>query len=325
MLQDSTGRIFTYLRLSITEKCNFRCWYCLPNGYQKNPEQPAFLSLDEIRRLVTAFSQFGVCKIRITGGEPTLRRDFLTVAATISSIPNIHKVLLSTNGYRLSQEVHRYQAAGIQGINVSVDSLDEQKFNTLTGHNKLGVILAGIKKAIDVGLSPIKLNVVLMKGMNDNEIPHFIAWVKDKPVSVRFIELMPTGLNRKAFDERHLSADFLKEHLVRTGWTLKPRVFDAGPAQEFIHPDFMGSVGIIAPYSKNFCVSCNRLRVTSFGELKLCLFGEARYSLRHFLQRDDQLLELQRTLEYLLLRKKESHQLHTGQIGDVVHFAALGG
>lgn len=325
MLQDTLGRRFTYLRLSITDQCNFRCLYCLPNGYQKNPSQPPFLSVDEIRRLITGLSQLGFCKVRLTGGEPTLRRDFLTIAAVVSSVPHVKKVMLSTNGYRLLREGHQYQAAGIRGINVSIDSLDASKFKSLTGHDKLSEIIEGIEKAITLDISPIKINTVLMKGINEGEIPAFIAWVKDKPVCVRFIELMPTGINQGTFKDCHLPAESLKVYLNRTGWVIKQRSFDSGPAAEYVHSDFVGSVGIIAPYAKNFCSSCNRLRITSLGELKLCLFGEARYSLRHLLQRDDQTLELQDTLKQLLFRKKETHELHIGKFGDVAHFAAMGG
>lgn len=325
MLQDILGRRFTYLRLSITDQCNFRCLYCLPNGYQKNPNQPPLLSLNEIRRLVMAFSEGGFCKVRLTGGEPTLRRDFLAIAAAISSIPRVKKVMLSTNGYRLLREVHQYQAAGIHGINVSIDSLIASKFKTLTGHDKLDEILAGIEKAITLNISPIKINTVLMKGINEDEISVFMGWIKDKPVCVRFIELMPTGMNQGTFKDRHLPAESLKVYLNRTGWVIRQRSYDSGPAAEYVHSDFVGSVGIIAPYAKNFCSSCNRLRITGLGELKLCLFGEARYSLRRLLQRDDQSSELQDTLKRLLLQKKETHELHAGKFGDVAHFAAMGG
>lgn len=325
MLQDGLGRTFRYLRLSITDKCNFRCLYCLPKGYQAAAQTEPFLSVNEIRRLVTALSQFGFCKIRLTGGEPTLRRDFLTIATVISSIPHVKKVMLSTNGYRLVHEIPHYSMAGIQGLNISMDSLNAQKFKMLTGHDKLGDILLGLQKAIKLGVFSIKTNTVLIKGVNDDEIPAFIAWVQDKPVCARFIELMPTGLNQQTFQTQHVRAQDLKTYLQQRGWREKPRVLDAGPSVEFTHPDFVGTIGLIAPYAHNFCTTCNRLRITSLGELKLCLFGEKKYSLRALLQQDDQITELQETLATLLLQKKNTHALHAGDFGNVAHFAAMGG
>lgn len=325
MLQDSLGRTFRYLRLSITDKCNFRCLYCLPKGYQAPNKVEPFLSVDEIRRLVIALSQFGFYKIRLTGGEPTLRRDFLAIATEITSIPHVQKVMLSTNGYRLLQEYTHYATAGIQGLNVSLDSLQVHKFKHLTGHDKLDDILLGLQKASELGIFSIKTNTVLMQGINDDEIPAFIDWVRDKSISARFIELMPTGLNQHTFQNYHMRVHDLKTYLQQTGWREKPRAFDAGPALEFTHPDFVGTIGLIAPYAHNFCASCNRLRMTSFGELKLCLFGEKKYSLRHLLQQDTQITELQETLATLLLQKKHTHALHVGDFGNVAHFAAMGG
>lgn len=325
MLQDGLGRTFRYLRLSITDKCNFRCLYCLPKGYQAAAQVDPFLSVDEIRRLVTALSQFGFCKIRLTGGEPTLRRDFLTIATVIAAIPYVKKVMLSTNGYRLLHELSHYAMAGIQGLNISIDSLNARKFKTLTGQDKLGDILLGLQKASELGTFSIKTNTVLMKGVNDDEIPAFIDWVRDKPISARFIELMPTGLNQQTFQTHHVRVQDLKTYLQQTGWSEKPRAFDAGPALLFTHPDFIGTIGLIAPYAHNFCASCNRLRITSSGELKLCLFDEKKYSLRHLLQQEDQITELQEALATLLLQKKHTHALHVGDFGNVAHFAAMGG
>lgn len=325
MLTDESGRVFTYLRLSITDQCNFRCTYCLPNGYQPYPGQSPSLSVDEIRRLVTAFTKFGFCKIRLTGGEPTLRKDFLEIASMISKMQDVKTLVMSTNGYRLLQDAHRYHEAGIQGINVSIDSLNRIKFKTLTGHDKIALILRGVDKALDLNFSSIKINVVLMKQGSAAEIPDFINFIKDKPISVRFIELMPTGSNQELFYKQHITAENLKNTFLQSGWKQIPRNQNAGPAQEFSHPDYRGTMGIIAPYSRGFCESCNRLRITSRGELKLCLFGNARHSLRELLQHDNQMDELYETLQRLLLHKRKTHDLHAGNYGDVVHFAAMGG
>ncbi|MBI4357055.1 MAG: GTP 3',8-cyclase MoaA [Gammaproteobacteria bacterium] len=325
MLQDEHGRTFKYLRLSITHQCNFRCIYCLPDGYHKTPEAPPFLSVPEIRRLVTAFAEMGFGKIRLTGGEPTLRKDFLTIAKTISQIPCVEKVMLSTNGYRLCQDAKKYQEGGIVGLNISVDSLNPEKFKIITGHDKLFSILEGIEKAIFLNLHPIKINTVLMKGINDHELPNFLSFVQNKPIRIRFIELMPTGFNQVLFHNHHFRLENLKNELQKTGWVEIKRFSDSGPAQEFMHEDYRGTVGIIAPYSKKFCETCNRLRITSLGELKLCLFGNQKYSLRPLLAHDNQKSLLQKTVNALLSAKQSTHALHSGNYGNVIHFATMGG
>jgi cyclic pyranopterin phosphate synthase len=323
-LVDPDGRSLTYLRLSITDVCNFRCQYCLPRGYT-GPPNSNFLNLPEIRRLLAAFAELGMRKLRLTGGEATVRKDFAEIATVAANIEGIEKLAFSTNGYSLSRHAHQWRQAGLTAVNVSVDSLDADTFYRLTGHNRLQDVLSGIEKAIATGFDQVKINAVLLRGINDNAVDDFLHWIRDRPVDVRFIELMQTGNNLAYFQKHHVSADFIKQKLLAQGWGQQPRAADAGPAVEFSHPDYRGSVGIIAPYSKDFCQSCNRLRVTATGDLRLCLFGDHGASIRHLLQADEQKSALKERIVELLQYKRSSHLLANGDTGETIHLASVGG
>lgn len=323
-IADNFGRRFPYLRLSVTDVCNFRCSYCLPDGYKKTGCE-SYLSPAEILRLAAAFSHLGVWKIRLTGGEPTVRPDFLEIAKGISNLPGIQKLAFTTNGYKLPERARDYFDAGLRAINISIDSLKPRQFEDITGHNRLEEILEGMQECFRVGFQTVKINTVLLKGMNDLEIDDFIDFVADKPVSLRFIELMRTGENGNYFAAHHLPGTHVTERLLEKGWYLKPRTEGAGPALEFGHDKSVGTIGLIAPYSKDFCKTCNRLRVSAKGNLHLCLFGEGGYALRPLLQSDDQREELQDKILALMNFKKSSHFLHDGNTGSTPHLASIGG
>lgn len=324
MFLDPNGRSFQYLRLSITDVCNYRCSYCLPNGYvEDSPRQ--FLNPDEIRNLVTGFAGLGLWKVRLTGGEPTLRKDFAQIVAIVSAIPGIRKVATTTNGYQLEKHAQLWRDAGINAINVSVDSLDSANFNRITGMDHLPRVLAGIEAAEQAGFSEIKINTVLLKGLNDHELDHFLSFVQNRNISLRFIELMETGDNQDYFARHHLSAQVVTDRLLSLGWSAISRPDGAGPAQEFAHPDYLGKIGIIAPYAKDFCSTCNRLRVTARGDLRLCLFGQSGHNIRSLLQSPEQVGELQRTVTSLLQQKSATHLLHFHQSGATKNLSALGG
>jgi cyclic pyranopterin phosphate synthase len=323
LAQDPFGRRFPYLRLSVTEVCNFRCTYCLPDGHAKRDGDE--LSMEEVRRLVAAFAALGTHKIRLTGGEPTLRADFTELAAAVASIDGIRSVVMTTNGYRLRERAADFFAAGISGLNVSVDSLDPNVFRSLTGHDRLTEILLGIDRALEVGFAQVKLNAVLLRGINDDGLPAFLGLVKDRPLSLRFIELMQTRDNADYFRLHHRSASVIRDQLSARGWSRRSRQDDAGPAEVFEHPDYQGTIGLIAPYESGFCDTCNRLRVTARGELHLCLFGEHGHDLRPLLQRGDQLSALTDRIEGALQLKRSGHFLREGDPGIRGHFAAIGG
>lgn len=323
VLTDTFGRQFPYLRLSVTDVCNFRCTYCLPNGYQKKERD--FLTLNEIRHIATAFTKLGTHKIRLTGGEPGVRHDLADIAHAISDTKGINTLALTTNGYNLKEKAEDWFNAGINAINISIDSLDPARFHAITGHDKLHHVLDGVEAAKSAGFRKIKINSVLLKDETKQALPEFLAWIKREAVSVRFIELMQTGESRAFFTKHHVSANVIIDELLAHGFTPVPRKPDAGPAQEFTHPDYAGSIGIIAPYSKDFCKGCNRLRITARGKLMLCLFGTSGYDLRQYLQHEDQQDELLNAITSALHFKHETHYLHQGITGSTPHLASLGG
>lgn len=325
MLRDSFDRNFEYLRLSVTDVCNFRCVYCLPNGYQKSASRESFLSVNEIRNLVAGFASMGFWKVRLTGGEPTVRQDIVEIASVVSSVHGIRRVALSTNGYRLKALAQPLREAGVRAVNISVDSLDPERFEKITGRKNISEILDGVGAALKAGFETVKINAVLLKGQNDADVDSLIQMARDLPLSVRFIELMRTGDNRELFEKSHRSGREIVARLLEQGWKPRQRRAGDGPAREFEHVDYRGQVGVIAPYSKDFCNTCNRLRVSARGGLRLCLFGEADHSLRPWLQAPEQLPDLVHRVRTLIDRKTVSHTLHEGIYGRTEHLAGIGG
>ena len=296
ILKDSFGRTFPYIRLSITDVCNFKCGYCLPNGYQVDKsDNRKFLHLDEIKRLSKVFSKLGVQKIRLTGGEPTVRKDFFDIIKILKNEAGIKKVVITTNGYRLDDKAKMLVDSGLNGINISIDSLDRNTFKTITGHDRLPEILRGIQNLQNLNFDNIKVNAVLLNNINASE-KDFDTWanfIKKNKVDFRYIELMRTGDNLDYFNKYHVTSKVFKEYLDKNNWIYQTFGKNAGPSLNYINPEYKGKFGIIAPYSKDFCKTCNRLRITSRGDLRLCLFGNTGISIRHLLQKDDQINELQ--------------------------------
>jgi len=323
-IYDKFGRTFPYVRISITDVCNFRCSYCLPNGYKKTGSND-FMNLDEIVRLVRALAELGVWKIRLTGGEPTVRKDFNNIAQHISEIPGIRCLAFTTNGYQLEEHASTWRKAGLQKVNISIDSLKRDTFLSVTGHDMLHKVLRGLDRCLEYGFKSVKINTVLLKEVNDNELDDFIDLVRDKDISLRFIELMKTCSNHEYFSKYHLPTSGIKNSLIKRGWVECDRQDGDGPAVELYQPGTSGKIGLIAPYSKDFCTTCNRLRISAKGNLHLCLFGEGGYSLRQFMQSDDQKVELKNTILRLMKFKLESHKLHQNLSGSTQHFASIGG
>jgi len=322
-LQDRFARRFTYLRLSLTESCNFRCDYCLPDGPDCSSRKYE-ITLPEVRRLVTAFAKLGTTKIRLTGGEPCLRKDLTEIIATCKSVPGIEKVAMTTNGYRMKRDLPAWRDAGLDAINVSIDSLDPSTFHLVTGQNKLPEIIEGIDQAVDMDFATVKVNTVLLKQYNGGELPEFLKFIKDRNVALRFIELMRTTDNTEYYQRHHVSGESIKQQLQSEGWSITSRADNAGPAQEFTHPDYKGKMGLIMPYSKDFCDDCNRLRVSSLGQLFLCLFTEQHQDIRKYLQSDDP-EPLMNALRDNIMLKEATHGLHEGNSGATRHLAMIGG
>jgi len=327
-LKDSFGRSFPYIRLSITDVCNFKCGYCLPNGYQiDKSDNRTFLAAEEIGRLSKALSELGVFKIRLTGGEPTVRKDFFEIVKLIKSNQGIKKTVITTNGYHLDKLAHKIKDSGLDGINISIDSLDRNTFRGVTSHDRLPEILKGIEVLQSLEFKNIKVNAVLLKGINDSEkdFGEWAKFIKNDEIDFRYIELMQTGDNLDYFKRYHVSASKFTDYLNKNNWVFQTLGKDAGPSKNYIHSDFKGKFGVIAPYSKDFCKSCNRLRITAKGDLRLCLFGNTGINIRHLMQKDNQIEELKDLILKQLNFKKESHYLELGDTGITKNLSTTGG
>ena len=325
ILKDRFNRRFTYLRLSITDICNFRCTYCLPNGYKKIKQKNDFLSLNEIRNLISAFATLGLKKVRITGGEPLIRHDLEDIISTLNNFPDLETIALSTNGFNLKKRIDDLYAAGLGAVNISVDSLDPEVFSKITGRNQLLNVLQGVERALELGIPKIKLNSVLMKNTTPETLKPFLNYIKKRAVSIRFIELMENGTNKSLFEREHISGENLYQYLIQDGWNEISRRSTDGPARVLYHQDYEGTIGFILPYSSDFCSHCNRLRITATGQLRLCLFSNGGFDLRPLLKSAGQHDELIDFIKEKLVLKKYSHDLPYRITGDNKNFAQMGG
>lgn len=296
------------------------------------------MNLSEIQQLMQVFAALGTKKIRITGGEPSLRNDLTRVIQSAAALDGIEKVALTTNGFRLDKMAQQWRDAGLDSVNVSIDSFDEKQFELITGYSQLNKILKGVELACKLGLQ-VKLNLVLMREFNASIIHSVLNYIKDMPVTFRFIELMQTGDNLRFFDRQHVNTNDIEQVLLTAGFVLSNTEKFGGPAKVFEHPNYQGKVGIISPYSKGFCDTCNRLRVSALGKLHLCLFAEHGNDLRWGMDPNlvfDDLSMLNEPLQpkqkQLIAHirgqmgnKKLSHYLHEGNTGATTHLAMLGG
>ena len=328
ILKDSFGRKFPYIRLSISDVCNFKCGYCLPDGYKiDRSDNRKFLNIEEIGRLAKALSELGVSKIRLTGGEPTVRKDFFEIIKIIKENSGIKKTVMTTNGYQLDKIADDIKNSGLDGINISIDSLNADTFKKITGHDRLEEILRGIKNLQKLNFKNIKINAVLLKGVNDSEkdFNNWAEFLKNNEIDFRYIELMQTGDNIDYFNNYHVPAKKFTDYLNNNNWIIQTFGKDAGPSKNYLNPKFKGKFGVIAPYSKDFCKSCNRLRITAKGDLRLCLFGNTGINIRHLMQKDNQIEELKDLILKQLNFKKESHYLEIGDTGLTKNLSTTGG
>ncbi len=308
-LYDSVGRHIHYLRVAVTDRCNFRCQYCMPSEGVEWMEHNDILRYEEILRIITAFASLGVDKVRITGGEPLVRKGIIGFLHKVTAIPGIKEVAVTTNGSMLEEYASLLKEAGVKRINVSLDTLDPERFKQITGHDALYQVLAGIKKAQEIGLTPIKLNMVVMNGINSDEIADFANLTINYPYQVRFIEYMPFALERKYL----FAADKMKQQLLKAGFgKLIPKMSNHSPARIYRFPQAQGSIGFITPISQHFCSSCNRIRLTPDGSLKPCLLSNQEYSLRERLRAgisDQKLLD---TIKQVIWNKPKECDLKNG-------------
>jgi len=278
-LSDGFGRQHTYLRLSLVEHCNLRCQYCMPeDGLDWTPDGQ-LLDDDEILRLARLFVDEGVSKIRLTGGEPLLRPGIEDIAAEIGAMDGVETLALTTNGLLLPKKLDALHAAGVNLLNISLDTLRADRFEAISRRQGFDLVLRAIDRAIDRGYDPLKINCVVMRGTNDDELGDFVAWTEDKPVEVHFIEFMPFDGNRWDDDTLVPYAEMLER--IRERFPLVRK--QDGPhdtSKTYQVPGHEGQVGFITSMTEHFCEGCNRLRITADGNIKVCLFGSAEISLR---------------------------------------------
>lgn len=311
MLRDSFGRTIDYLRLSVTDACNLRCVYCLPpEGFKFSPQEE-LLSDDEILRIVRVAAKIGIRKVRVTGGEPLARSDIIQLMGKLSGIPGIEDLSLSTNGILLGPMAKDLYRSGIRRLNISLDSLDPERFRAITRWGKLNKVLEGIQKALDVGFSPVKINVVVVRGINSDEIPKFVSLTKQLPLHVRFIELMPIG-KTGFFSQEHWMPLAEIQSLCGELKPLEPQKapLGFGPAIYFKAPGSLGTIGFISALSRNFCEHCNRLRLTSKGRLVACLASNFGLNLRELLRNGASDEEIADIFHDVVINKPERHQMY---------------
>ncbi len=278
-MEDLFNRSINYMRLSITDRCNLRCFYCRPRDDANFLPSEEILSYEELLRLVRIALNIGITRFRLTGGEPLLRPGLAEFVAQITAIPGIEDLSLTTNGLRLQDNLEKLWQAGLRRINISLDTLDKKKYAAITGSDSLEEILQSIKQALKVGFDPVKINVVLLKGVNE-DITDFIRLAFDSPLHIRFIELMEFS----PVDGYFLSAEAVLEKLKQKGQLKLFQLPGSGPARYYQLEGMKGSLGFITPYSHHFCLGCNRLRISAKGELRTCLFAAKTYDLKNLLR-----------------------------------------
>ena len=303
---DSTRREIHYLRLSVTDLCNLRCRYCMPDGVEKL-EREAVLTYEEFLRLAALFAQCGIDTVRVTGGEPLVRKNVAQLVAGLKDIPGIRKVTMTTNGILLAQQLPALLAAGLDSVNISLDTLRPEVFRQITARDDFAAVQAGLQAALESGI-PVKLNCVPQAGVNEGELEDLAALAENRPLQVRFIEMMPIGYGAAM---PCISGPELRQRFARCWPELQPlteAAFGDGPAVYYTVPGWQGSIGFIAAVHGKFCASCNRVRLTSQGFLRPCLASEAGCDLRALLRSgadDTQLLAAIR--ETIWAKPREHH------------------
>ncbi len=324
MLRDSFNREIHYLRLSVTDRCDFRCFYCLPRGYRDFETPEEWLTGDEIERVVAQFAALGVKHVRLTGGEPLVRRELGEIAERIAALPGIEELSLSTNASRLAEHAERLRMAGVGRLNISLDSLREETFQRITG-SRLSPVLAGIDAACAAGFQPIKINMVVMRGINDREVEAMIDYCQRYGLTLRFIETMPVGDGGRHANEHFLPLSEV-ENRLRKRHRLSPAAMrGSGPARYFRIDDSELVVGFITPQSQHFCASCNRVRLSVSGDLHLCLGQEDRLELRPLLREGASDEAIQTAIRQAIVRKPERHHFNEVPTAVIRPMSALGG
>lgn len=310
-LIDPFGRTINYLRLSVTDRCNLRCHYCMPADGVRKVRHADILTYEELLRIAEAAVAIGMEKIRVTGGEPLLRKGILGFLERLARLPGLKRLVLTTNGILLPQMARQLKDAGIQALNISLDSLQPETFRRITRGGDVNRVLAGIAATEEAGFLPLKINMVVMRGVNDGEIADFAALTLHKPYRVRFIEYMPT-LREENWRSLSVPGEELLKILAQR-YRLLPMAKEslAGPATCYRLEGAAGEIGIITPVSRHFCHECNRIRVTSTGVAKGCLFAGGGMPLKPVLETGDA-GKLREALRMAVNTKPHRHGLHEG-------------
>ena len=324
-LSDSFQRPINYLRISVTDRCNLRCIYCMPECGVSLMAHEGILSYEEIYTVVEAAAELGINKLRITGGEPLVRAGLPELIRMLARIDTIDDISLTTNGSLLAGYAAELKSAGLRRVNISLDTLNRDRFKYITRCGNLEDTLKGIEAAKSAGLNPVKINTVVIAGINDDELPDFAAKTIDEGWHVRFIELMPASSN-KAAASQFISVSEMRQRIESLG-KLEPCLAGVGngPAKYFQLPHAEGTIGFITPVSEHFCFRCNRVRLTADGKLRPCLLSDEEMDLRQSLRSGAPAAELKKLIEEAIARKPLSHHLDDGHVPQDRTFSQIGG
>ncbi len=323
---DAYNRSISYLRISVTDRCNLRCIYCMPRqGVPLKPHHE-LLTFEEIARIVKISSSLGITKIRLTGGEPLARRGIVELVRMIASIPGIEDLAMTTNGTLLPPLAHQLKEAGLQRVNISLDTLKPERFHRITGGGNLEDVLRGIEEARKAGLTPVKINVVVLDGFNRDEVVDFARLTLHDEWHIRFIEVMPLGLEAENNLGKYVSMQEVREDIEKAlGELIPANLKGNGPARYFRLKEAKGTIGFITPVSEHFCYECNRLRLTSDGKLRPCLLSDFEVDIKTALRSGATDEELKEILRGAVRLKPERHQLEASSFPTGRAMAEIGG
>jgi cyclic pyranopterin phosphate synthase len=317
-LKDNFQRTINYLRVSITDRCNLRCIYCMPSGGLIPIEHKEVLRYEEIIRIIRIATGIGLRKIRITGGEPLVRKNVVYLIESIKNIPCIEDLSLTTNGILLSRYAEELKSAGLDRVNVSLDTLEPERYREITRCGDLSLVLEGIEAIEKVGLNPIKINMVPIRGVNSDDIEEFARLTLKAAYQVRFIEYMPFGSEGMWSPEKFISTEEIKSIVEGIGPIIPAKLRKSGPARYFRFENAPGVIGFISPISNHFCNECNRLRLTADGKLRPCLFSETEIDLKPALRSGSSDDEIRRLIKLSIEVKPEGHNIAPQKLSSLI-------
>ncbi len=322
-LFDQYGREINYVRLSVTDRCDLRCRYCMPKGFKGFSEPKEWLTFEEMTRVVRNFSDMGVAHVRVTGGEPLVRKNVDDLVRRLAHLPGVEDLSMSTNAVRLAQMAEKLKDAGLHRLNVSLDSIRADRYREITG-GKLHKVLDGLEEAKRLDLDPIKINCVLMKGVNDDEIHDILAYCTERDFTLRLIETMPIGDSGRSAQENYMSLEKVREALSRDFDLIPDLIPGGGPARYYRLSGRSTRIGFITPISQHFCASCNRLRISCNGDIYTCLGDETRYPLGRYLRAGCNDESLKQHIRKAIDLKPKQHKFRTNR-QQVVRLMSLTG